>query len=106
MSRPKFTQFFILLLFLGMPICAFAGPKTTVEGYLASPSLELLEKAFSYMTQKDEEALKKLVATGLVFPLKGGLQVEIVDTKIFSGLVKIRPRGQTIEIWTNSEAIK
>ena len=83
-----------------------SGISTTVGGYLASPSQELLEKAVSYAAVNDAAALQKLMATGLVIQLKGGLEVHIADTKIFKGLVKIRPRGQTIELWTVAEAIK
>ena len=79
---------------------------TTKSGFIASPSQELLEKAISYIVAKDEAAFNKLLATGMVIPLKAGLEVEIVDTKIFKGLVKIRPRGEVIELWTNIEAIQ
>ena len=37
--------------------------------------------------------------------LKGGIPVEIMDSKFFSGKIKIRPRGSTVELWTVSEAI-
>jgi hypothetical protein len=83
-----------------------ANAETTVGGYLASPSQETLEKAISYVVDKDEAAFKKIMAGGLVLSLEAGLDVQIVDTKIFKGLVKIRPRGQTIELWTVSEAVK
>ena len=83
-----------------------SGIKTTVSGYFASPSQELLEKAVSYAAQNDTAALQKLMASELIIQLKGGLDVHIVDTKVFSGLVKIRPSGQTIELWTVTEAVK
>ena len=79
---------------------------TTVAGYFASPSPELLDKAVQYCVDKDEAALKKLCDTGLVILLKGGMDVKITDTKIFSGMVKIRPKGQTLELWTQREAVK
>jgi len=50
-------------------------------------------------------ALQKLMDSNMVFMLKGGLKVYIVDTKIFSGKVKIRPAGQTVEVWTLIEAV-
>ena len=79
---------------------------TTVDGYLASPSKELLEKAIKYCGQKDEAALKQLMDSGLVIFLKANVEVEIMETKIFSGLVKIRPRGSTLELWVPIEAVK
>ncbi len=80
--------------------------RTTKSGYLASVSEKLLDKAIEYSVAKDHVALQKLINTKLVFPLKAGLNVYIVDTKIFSGKVKIRPVGQTVEVWTVSEAIQ
>lgn len=79
--------------------------RTTNPGYLASFSEELLDKAVEYAVAKDDVAFQKLLDTKLVFPLKGGLRVYIVDTKIFSGKVKIRPVGETFELWTVIEAI-
>ena len=35
-----------------------------------------------------------------------GEVVYIADTAIFSGLVKVRRRGDTNEYWTNLEAVK
>jgi hypothetical protein len=83
-----------------------AQAKTTKSGYLASTSQELLEKTIAYVVDKDLVAYNKIMATGMVFSLKGGLEVEIVDnTAIAKGLVKIRPRGETVELWTNIEAV-
>jgi hypothetical protein len=79
--------------------------RTTKSGYLASVSEKLLDKAVDYAVAKDYAALQKLMDTNLVFMLKGGLKVYIVDTKIFSGKVKIRPAGETVEVWTLIEAV-
>ena len=98
----------ILLITIVVALTAFtsaAHAKTTKSGYLASPSQEMLEKAISYVVAKDEGAFNKIMESGMVISLKAGLQVEIVDTKIFKGLVKIRPRGETLELWTNIEAV-
>lgn len=78
----------------------------TVDGYLASPSEEDLGKAIRYLVDKDDDALATILASGSVFKLKSGILVSIVETKVLSGKVKIRPRGQTLEFWTNTEAIK
>jgi hypothetical protein len=80
--------------------------ETTLRGYMASTSKELLQKATQYCVQKDDAALKELMDTGLVFWLKPDVEVEVMETKLFSGLVKIRPRGSTLEVWTHIEAIK
>jgi len=77
----------------------------TVSGYLASPSEELLDKAVSYAVAHDNAALEKLIQSGLVFSLKGGISVQIMDTRFFQGKIKIRPLGDTIEVWTVIEAV-
>jgi hypothetical protein len=79
--------------------------RTTKSGYLASVSEELLDKAIDYVVAKDQAALQKLMDSNLVFMLKGGVKVYIVDTKMFSGKVKIRPAGETVEVWTLIEAV-
>ncbi len=79
--------------------------RITKSGYIASTSKELLDKAIEYIAAKDNAALQKILETKLVFVLKAGLKVYVVDTKIFSGMVKIRPVGETVEVWTLIEAV-
>jgi hypothetical protein len=79
---------------------------TTVSGYIASESEEMLDTAISYLAANDKEAFNKLVDSGSVIGLKGGLEVQIMETKTSKGKVKIRPIGETIEVWTVSEAVK
>jgi len=94
-----------LFIALGSNFALAQDTRTTKSGYLASVSEELLDKAIDYAVAKDHAALQKLMDTNLVFMLKGGLKVYIVDTKIFSGKVKIRPAGETVEVWTLIEAV-
>lgn len=85
---------------------SIASAAKTVAGYPASTSLELFKKAGSYITQKDNEALNKLLASGQVIMLKGGIEVEIVKYNMLTGIAKIRAKGETLEFWTNVEAVK
>jgi hypothetical protein len=78
----------------------------TVGGYLASPSEAILDAAISYAVQNDMAAYGKLIRSGQAIELKGGVPVEIMDVKLFSGKVKIRPRGSTTALWTVSEAVR
>lgn len=94
-----------LFISLGSNFALAQDTRTTKSGYLASVSEEILDKAIDYAVAKDHAALQKLMDTNLVFMLKGGLKVYIVDTKIFSGKVKIRPAGETVEVWTLIEAV-
>jgi hypothetical protein len=108
MKYTRLAAIFTLIatfLFVSLP-SAHAGDSTTVTGYIASPSEELLDKAISYSVAKDQVALNRLIASGSVIWLKGGIKVQIVDTKIFKGKVKIRLIGETLELWTVSEAVK
>jgi len=81
------------------------GLKYTNGGYIASISLENVKKASKYVTQGDKEAFDRMIITDQVFILKDNVPVYIDDTKLFSGLVKIRPKGQTTSVWTVIEAV-
>lgn len=96
---------FFLFIVIGNNYALAQNARITKSGYLASTSEELLDKAIEYAVAKDHAALQKILDTHLVFMLKGGLRVYIVDTKIFSGKVKIRPVGETFEVWTLIEAV-
>lgn len=71
---------------------------------------EYHSKLTQYAVQKDSEAFKRALAAGLLTgqctAFKAGETVYVADTAIFSGLVKVRRRGQTDEFWTNIEAVK
>jgi hypothetical protein len=57
----------------------------------------------------DKEAFKKVLLgalmAGACVQLKSGQSVYLEDTSIFSGLVKLRPQGETSGYWTNIEAV-
>ena len=98
------TVAFTLLLFVNV---SFAGPiKYTKEGYPAAYSKETLTKAIDYSIAKDHAALQGLIVAGQVIIMKGGVKVEVVDSKLFSGMIKIRLFGSSFEVWTLLEAIQ
>ena len=107
MLKKTIIMMTIILLFIviGNNYVLAQNIRITKSGYIASASKELLDKAIEYASVKDVAAFQKLLDTKLVFVLKAGLKVYVVDTKIFSGMVKIRPVGETVEIWTLIEAI-
>ena len=78
--------------------------RTTKYGYYASNDEKSLEHAIRYVTQKDNDAITKLIYQGGIFELQGGKEVHLID-QTFSGIVKIRIRGTTEDIWTISEAL-
>lgn len=81
------------------------GPYVTKGGYMAGVTEEAFDKGMDYVVQKDHAALQQLMDANLVFPLRAGIRVHIMKTKLLSGKVKIRPVGQTAEVWTVMEAI-
>lgn len=75
----------------------------TKGDYFVAISKEDFKKAQDYKIAKDLEALKELLATGKIFYLKPG--IEVYRLKSTFGLVKIRAKGTTIEMWTYMEEI-
>ncbi len=69
---------------------------------------EYYEKLTLYAVQKDYAAFNRSLTTGFISGIcvkfTAGEQVFIVDSAIFSGLVKIRRKGETAEYWTAMEA--
>lgn len=67
-------------------------------------------KLTQYAIQKDEEALKKFLTLTLVagkctvFSI--GEPVNVIESALFSGMIKIRRRGDIQEFWTNFEYVK
>lgn len=80
--------------------------KITNAGYAASLSKENMNKGMQFVFDNDLVALQKMLDAGLIFILKEGVPVFVVETEIFSGLIKIRPVGQLFEVWTVVEAVK
>jgi len=100
---------FLLTAFLVFLFCctSIAGPiKYTVGGHAAAVSEKLLDRVVDLSVAKDYEALQKLLDSDLVIILKKGIKVEVLDTKLFSGKVKIRPFGTNIELWTVIEGVQ
>lgn len=79
----------------------------TKDGYIASLTEAGLDKAIEFAASGDDQAFKAFIrgSGGAVFPLKPGLEVYVSDY-VGLGTVKIRPKGQTVEIWTVREAIR
>ena len=108
MAKKHFGILFFTACFVFL-FCSIslAGPiKYTVGGHAAAVSEKLLDRVVDLSVAKDYEALQKLLDSGLVIILKKGIKVEVVDTKLFSGKVKIRPFGTNLELWTVMEAIE
>ena len=77
----------------------------TKAGYWASLNRAKLEKLMDMVAANDKQACSSYLSENFdVFELKAGIRVHKVDTT-WSGLVKLRIRGQTDEFWTVENAI-
>lgn len=81
-------------------------PHTTKSGYFACPSRHDFETFMHHIIDEDQKAALSMVDDGSCIALKGGVRVDIEDTAIHSGLVKIRVHGTRVTVWTNVEAVK
>lgn len=79
------------------------------SGWFGCQNKSDFEIISKYLYQKDIEAADKAIAftqgTGSITFFKDGEDVFIQDYAFFSGLVKVRRRGQLTEYWTNREAV-
>lgn len=78
--------------------------RTTKYGYYAAYNEETLKKAIRFYNQQDSEAFNLLIMYGEIFKIPEGEEIHLLD-QTFSGIVKIRIRGTTEEIWTIREAL-
>ncbi|NLJ26385.1 MAG: hypothetical protein GX433_00015 [Deltaproteobacteria bacterium] len=94
-----------------LPMYCFATEGEIVfEVVSGCKSREYTDKLSGYVAAKDSEAFKKALMagylTGECVPFKQGERVIITDTALFSGLMKIRRKGDINEYWVNYEAVK
>jgi hypothetical protein len=79
--------------------------RRTKSGYAACLTREDHSQFTRYIVNRDQEAAASLIAQSRCIMLRAGVEVFIEDTKILGGQIKIRPKGATIGLWTNIEAI-
>lgn len=96
---------FLILVFILFQAVFAQDYKTTKDSYIAAISEEYLDKALDLIIAKDYKALQKLIDKKVVFWLKEGLKVQIVD-RTWTGTIKIRPKGKLVEVWTFAEAVE
>ncbi|NDY56624.1 hypothetical protein G3N56_07690 [Desulfovibrio sulfodismutans] len=78
------------------------GQCVTEGGHFAAVSEELLDRVNTYHSQRDLAAIEKLLASGMVITLAKGKTV-YVDYS--SRHARIRPPGETAELWTDATAV-
>ena len=97
------------LLLLSQAVDAQSVRRISGDHWFGCTSKEEFNKIFEYAADKDEQAFSKAWAAGIragtITEFKNGEEVYIVDTSVFSGLIKVRRKGETKEYWTNLEAV-
>ena len=78
--------------------------ETTKDGWFFALTKENARLAALAVGQPDvKEVLFKMHDAKLIYPMKGGMDIQITETD--GGLVKFRQRGSIVEFWTCIEAI-
>lgn len=115
-----------IIILIGVLLSFFGGgPETPQKQEAAAPSgdktisgehwfgcsdREVYEKLVGFAADKDTEAFNSGLAAQLLSgqckTFQSGETVIIADTAIFSGMVKVRPKGDVTEYWTALEAVK
>lgn len=87
-------------------VIAMAGDGTILITTFGATSRDARSKVTRYLADKDSVALWELINLGSATVLDSGQKVHLVDTAIFSGLVKVRVQGDTREYWIPIEHYK
>ncbi|MBD2019203.1 hypothetical protein H6F43_03265 [Leptolyngbya sp. FACHB-36] len=79
----------------------------TKEGYVAALSEEDLEQVIGYAASKDSQAFQSAITNGKAVLLRAGIRVHLEKCLGFAcNKVKVRPEGQSQEVYTMREAIE
>lgn len=80
------------------------------ESRIGCVSRDYYEKLVSFAASGDNEAFKKALVAGVMTEqctmFQAGASVILEDTAMFSGMMKIRVRGETTSYWTSIESAK
>lgn len=86
------------------------GKRISGNSWVGCTDRKYQEKLSQYVLHEDRQAFHQaLVAgqlAGICTMFKDGEVVYIVDSTVFSGLVKVRRKGETQEYWTYTEAVE
>ncbi|MDP3876278.1 MAG: hypothetical protein Q8Q50_04790 [Methylobacter sp.] len=79
------------------------------DGFIGCISETTFHKVGTIRSQGDGAALTAMLmpelASGRCVIFKQGNKVFLSDTKVFSGMIQVRPVGVTLSYWTNIEAL-
>lgn len=82
----------------------------TGNNHFGCTSKEYHKKLLGFVVDHDkaafEQGLSAGISTGLCTVFHSGEAVFLSDTAVFSGLVKLRRKGESLEYWTAMEAVR
>ena len=111
MSKKFRVLFMLILIGLLNPMLEhLKAERGRISGdkFFGCTDLDYHKKLTHYAVQKDMEAFTKGLTDGLLLGkctlFKTGEEVVLVDTVMFSGLIKLSRKGDTVEYWTITEA--
>lgn len=105
MRTRMFVSVFLAVVIILSAVSVHGSCRTKAD-FLAGVTEADFDRAVKYLTQGDAEALQTLLDSGRVIVMKPNIEVFLEDTKIFSGKVKIRPKGVAgLTLWTFTEAV-
>lgn len=85
----------------------YSEPQITCDGYPITTSQAHLDKLVDFAASGDKEAWVQYVRENPgVQMLEGGQKVYVEETEDLGSIIKIRPKGETIGVWTVREAIQ
>jgi len=113
MSKKFRVIFMLILIGLMNPMLEHVEAESrriSGDKFFGCTDFDYHKKLTNYAVQKDMEAFTKSLTEGLLLGkctlFKSGEEVFLVDTVVFSGLIKLSRNGDTVEYWTIIEAIK
>jgi hypothetical protein len=78
---------------------------TNGKGYCACETRKELEQFIEFSIEKDYQAMSEYLASNKCIKVAGGIKV-FVETGSISGIVQIRPEGDSGKVWTVIEALR
>lgn len=101
---------FVATTFATIPAEGDSARRIADHHYFGCQSEDFFGKLISYIVDGDREAFRDALAAAVLLGectlFEKGETVYVVDTRIFSGRVKVRRRGETLEYWSVSEAVR
>lgn len=109
MKKWAMTLVVAVVLFSVAPARA-GGERISADGFFGCTNRIYFEQLITYVADKDMETFGQGLVAGVLAGqcvlFKISDEVFVTDTAMFSGLIRVRPKGGINEYWTNMEAVR